>query len=401
MKKLFAFAMTSAMLIACGDDNSSSATEDISSSSEETILSSSAEKNESSSSQSQNTKDSFSNNQEENYSSSEAIASSSSINSSESQESSSSKENTTTPSVSIDFGEGYTYAMVYRYDETTGFFYQGLESCNYHSGTKTFAWEENALALDTNKITIVGDSMWTGPVKKMVSDDPNEQMFYDAYKNVETLSLSTEHNGIYGKWKATGCQRIIGETEIKCTASIGGLEGIARTITITQDSVYNTTVVDLSSTTGKEDKWNLGNILEYNLGFDIGDLIVDSLVKAQVIKVISASEISIGSQTFTRDGSAKFDKTGMNYYETFSSNGKTCTKHEQLGAISKEQCLEGNADFLLSARGDKEDSSYYYKEGPVEGFSLDNREEYYECTKSLVTEETKNILEPFARHYTD
>jgi hypothetical protein len=303
-------------------------------------------------------------------------------------------------SSSNDFGEGYTYAIAHRYDETTGIIYQRIEACNYHPSTKTFAWEESAIPLDSNKLTVIGDSMWIGPVEKFVADDPNMQQSYDAYENRETLLLSTDHNGIYGKWKMTGCIRTYGETEFKCTSSIAHMRGIARTITITADSAYTTTVVDLSSTTGKEDKWNLGNILEYNLGFDIGDLIVDSLVEAQVIKVISASEISIGSQTFTRDGSAKFDKTGMNYYETFSSNGKTCTKHEQLGLITKEQCLEGNADFLLSDRGDENDS-YYYEEGPVEGFSLDNREEYYECTKSLVTEETKNILEPFARHYTD
>lgn len=396
MKKLFAFAMTSAMLIACGDDNSSSATDEISSSSEETTLSSSAEENESSSSETQNTEDSSSSNQEVNSSSSDAIASSSSINSSESKsESSSSKENTTNPSVSIDFGEGYTYAMVYRYDQTTGFIYQGLESCNYHAGTKTFAWEENALALDTNKITIVGDSMWTGPVKKMVSDDPDEQMFYDAYKNVETLSLSTEHNGIYGKWKATGCQRIIGETEIKCTASIGSLKGIARTITITQDSVYNTTTIDPSNIT--ESKLRLGSILANYLDFDISDFHIDSLVEAQVIKVVSNKEFSIGSQTFVIDGSYKFDRTGMNFYETFSSNGKTCTKHEQLGAISKEQCLEGNADFLLSTRDSTEDA-LYYKDGPVNSFSTDNREEYYECIRSNVTGETKRILSSVARN---
>lgn len=303
-------------------------------------------------------------------------------------------------SSSNDFGEGYTYAIAHRYDEATGIMYQRIETCNYHPSTKTFAWEESAIPLDSNKLTVIGDSMWIGPVEKFVADDPNMQQSYDAYENRETLLLSTDHNGIYGKWKMTGCIRTYGETEFKCTSSIAHMRGIARTITITADSAYTTTVVDLSSTTGKEDKWNLGNILEYNLGFDIGDLIVDSLVEAQVIKVISASEISIGSQTFTRDGSAKFDKTGMNYYETFSSNGKTCTKHEQLGLITKEQCLEGNADFLLSDRGDENDS-YHYEEGPVEGFSLDNREEYYECTKSLVTEETKNILEPFARHYTD
>lgn len=383
MKKLFAFAMTSAMLIACGDDNSSSANDnELSSSSEETsIESSSDEKIVSSSSEKKEEQNSSSSVQEAN-SSSDKAESSSSV-----QEASS--------SVSTDFGEGYTYAMVYRYDETTGFFYRGLESCNYHAGTKTFTWEENASALDTNKITFVGDSMWTGPVKKMVSDDPDEQMFYDAYKNVETLSLSTEHNGIYGKWKATGCQRIIGETEIKCTASIGGLKGIARTITITQDSVYTTTTIDPSNMT--ESKLRLGSILANYLDFDISDFHIDSLVEAQVIKVVSNTEFSVGSQTFVIDGSYKFDQTGMNFYETFSSNGKTCTKHEQLGAISMEQCLEGNADFLLSTR-DSTEEALYYKDGPVNGFSTDNREEYYECIRSNVTGETKRILSSVARN---
>lgn len=388
MKKAYCILFSALLMVACGDDNSSSANDnELSSSSEEVAIeSSSDEKIVSSSSEKKEEQNSSSSVQEAN-SSSDKGESSSSV-----QEASS--------SVSTDFGEGYTYAIAHRYDEATGIMYQRIETCNYHPSTKTFAWEESAIPLDSNRLTVIGDSMWIGPVEKFVADDPDEQQSYDAYENRETLLLSSDHNGIYGKWTMTGCTRTYGETEFKCTSSIAHMRGIAKTITITTDSVYTTTIVDLSRSTGKEDKWNLGNILEYNLGFDIGDLIVDSLVEAQVIKVISASEISIGSQTFTRDGSAKFDKTGMNYYETFSSNGKTCTKHEQLGLITKEQCLEGNADFLLSDRGDENDS-YYYEEGPVEGFSLDNREEYYECTKSLVTEETKNILEPFARHYTD
>ena len=175
------------------------------------------------------------------------------------------------------------------------------------------------------------------------------------------------------------------------------MKGVARTLTITTDSVYNTTVIDPNSITGEINKLKLSQTLHNKLGFDIGDLYIDTLVETQVIKVISDTAFSIGSQTFTKGGSAKFDDTGMNFYETFSSNGKTCTKHEQLGIITKEQCLEGNEDFLLSDRGDVDDS-YHYEEGPVEGFNLDNRDEYYECTQSLVTEETKNILSPHARN---
>lgn len=397
MKKLFVLA-ASILFAACGDDNSSAPDTDTptsseevtsSSSSEETTPSSSAEDVDSSSTKNQDTKDSSSKNQEVN-------SSSSSINSSESKTaSSSSKKNATNPSVSMDFGEGYTYAIAHRYDETTGIMYQRIETCNYHPSTKTFAWEEKAIPLDSNRLTVIGDSMWIGPVEKFVADDPNMQQSYDAYENRETLLLSTDHNGIYGKWTMTGCIRTYGETEFKCTSSIARMRGIAKTITITTDSVYTTTVVDLSSITGEINKLKLSQTLHNNLGFDIGD--IDTLVETQVIKVISDTAFSIGSQTFTKGGSAKFDDTGMNFYETFSSNGKTCTKHEQLGLITKEQCLEGNADFLLSDRDDEKDS-YHYEEGPVEGFSLDNRDEYYECTQSLVTEETKNILSPHARN---
>ncbi len=303
----------------------------------------------------------------------------------------------TNSSDSYDFGEGYTYAIPYKYDESTGIAYQGTSACYYHPDSKTFTWEEGATALDSNKLTVVGDSMWIGPVEKFVADDPNMQASYDAYENRETLLLSNDHNGIYGKWTMTGCKRTFGETEFKCSSSIGGMRGIARTLNITKDSIYNTTVVDLSNITGKNNL-NFSGILYNRLGFDIGDLYIDTLEETQVIKAISDTAFSIGSQTFTIGNSAKFDKTGMNFYETISSNGKTCTRYEQLGIITKEQCLEGNANFLLSDRGDENDS-YHYKDGPVEGFSIDNREEFYECTKGLVTEETKNLLNPYSRNH--
>ena len=241
---------------------------------------------------------------------------------------------------SNDFGEGYTYAMAHRYDETTGIMYQRIEACYYHRISKTFTWEEAATALDSNKLTIVGDSMWIGPVEKFISENPNEQSSYDAYENRETLLLSNDHNGIYGKWTMTGCKRTFGETEFKCSSSIGGMRGIARTLNITKDSIYNTTVVDLSNITSKNNL-NFSSILYNRLGFDIGDLYIDTLAQTQVIKAISDTAFSIGSQIFTIGNSAKFDKTGMNFYETISSNGKTCTRHEQLGIITKEQCLEG------------------------------------------------------------
>ena len=299
---------------------------------------------------------------------------------------------------SNDFGEGYTYAMAHRYDETTGIMYQRIEACFYHADSKTFTWEAGATALDSNKLTIVGDSMWIGPVEKFISENPNEQSSYDAYENRETLLLSSDHDGIYGKWTMTGCTRTFGETNFKCTSSIGHMRGIARTLTITADSIYNTTVIDVSDPSQYTSNLDLGTVLYDYLGFAVGDHDIDSLIEAQVIKVTSETEFSINGQNFSRADNARFDETGMNYYETFASNGKSCIKHEQLGFITKELCLEGNSKFLLSDRGYESD---YGNDDPVEGFHMNNREEFYECTKNLATKETQNILRSLDWRYTD
>lgn len=311
---------------------------------------------------------------------------------------------TTVPSAhsNVDFGEGYTFVTPFRFEEDTKKAYVGTCSCNYHPDTKTFAWEENLKSLEPSSFRVVGDSLWIGPTEKQVSEDPNEQQFLDAYRNVETLSLSNSHNGIYGVWELTGCERILGETEIKCSKFIAHLSGITRTFTITPDSLYITTRVSIDNAI--ELGANYDHILDDNLGFDIGDLYIDSLFKTQVIKEISHQapnpverfSFSIGNQVFEVDGYAKFDSTGMNYFETFSSNGKTCTRHERFGNINEKMCKDESAEFLLSDR-DKSEEQFYYEEGSVEGFKIDNRDEYYECTKSLVTEETKNLLSPFAK----
>ncbi len=84
----------------------------------------------------------------------------------------------------------------------------------------------------------------------------------------------------------------------------------------------------------------------------------------------------------------------MNYITTISSNGKTCTNTQRLGFIIEKLCKEESAEFLLSAR-DKSDDQLYYKEGPVEGFSVDNNDEFNKCAKGLPTEETKQLLNQY------
>ncbi|WP_295056080.1 hypothetical protein [uncultured Fibrobacter sp.] len=298
-----------------------------------------------------------------------------------------------------DFGEGYTIAIPVKYDDATGRVYQGTYACNYHPDTKTFAWEEYPESLDPGSYKIVGDSLWMGPAEKQVSDNPEEQQFLDLYYNNETLSLSNDHNDILGTWKVTGCKRLLGETDISCSRYIGGMSGIARTMKITKDSVYITTTVDTDNL--EQDDINIEAIFYRGFGFDIGDaiikqLLIDKTIKKEQKKFLMQS-FSIGNQLFEVTLAPKFDATGMNYITTMSSNGKKCTNTQRLGFINEKLCKEESAEFLLSAR-DKSDDQFYYKEGPVEGFQIDNRDEFYECTKGLPTEETKQLLSQYAKN---
>lgn len=311
---------------------------------------------------------------------------------------------TTKPSTpaTTDFGDGYTYAIPIKYDEATGRIYQGTYACNYHPDTKTFAWEEYPESLDPGTYKIVGDSLWMGPTEKQVSEDSDQQQFLDTYYNYETLSLGNDHDGIYGTWKVTGCRRNLGDTEIKCSKYIGGISGIARTMKITKDSIYIITTVDTDNL--EPNDVNIGKIINRSFGYDIGDATIKQLMLEKTIKKESkdflTQSFTIGNQLFEVTSTPKFNSTGMNYITTMSSNGKSCTKHEQLGLITKEQCLEKSAEFLLSDR-DKSEEQFYYEEGPVEGFSIDNRDEFYECTKGLPTEETKQLLSQYVSNYND
>ena len=180
-----------------------------------------------------------------------------------------------TKTSTADFGEGYTYAIPIKYDETTGRIYQGTYACNYHPDTKTFAWEEYPESLEPGSYKIVGDSLWMGPVTKQEAENEDQQSFYDTYFNYETLALSNNHDGIYGEWKVTGCRRNLGSTEIKCRKYIGGLSGIARTLNITKDTIYNTTTVDLDNLEQNEIK--PASIIRNNLGFDIAEAMLSYL----------------------------------------------------------------------------------------------------------------------------
>ena len=138
MKKLFAFAISTALFVACGDDNSSSAPEEISSSSEETILSSSAEKSISSSSVKEQAKESSSstevNSSDDKTESSSSVAqeSSSATESSSSVQNSSSSEAT---SLTIEITQPLSYV-----DTTNKRYYYLKDYCALDHENDKYVW---------------------------------------------------------------------------------------------------------------------------------------------------------------------------------------------------------------------------------------------------------------------
>ncbi len=292
-----------------------------------------------------------------------------------------------------DFGEGYTIATTYTYDEATGLLNMGTVTCNYHPDSKTFTWGENNKPLFSNKIKIVGDSLWIGPLERIVSEDAGGQTFYDKYFNIDTLALSNNHNGILGIWTVTKCTRVIGETEINCTPEDEEPIEENKTLKFTSDSVYITKSLTNSSTT-IEMLYSSYSMLE-ELGFNFDPTESFALEKHGIIKFSSDEyfhkSFSIGDQSFERNNSVRYDPTGLNSSVTFSSNGKTCSNNIKAAFITKELCQESNEDFLLSER-DKSSDQMYYEEGPVGFYMINSIDEYNDCVKGLASEETRNLL---------
>ncbi|WP_407444804.1 hypothetical protein [Fibrobacter sp.] len=291
------------------------------------------------------------------------------------------------------YGDGYRITIPAKIDEASGLFYQNTYSCFYHPSADihvgTFAWEQDTLFEDNiNSIKVEGDSLWIGP-------NPSDYDPEDYYYRYEDLAISNNHDGIYGTWKKTGCKRDIATKEIECGPYINNLSGIAVDMIITKDS--STTIYKIDST-ALDDSFksiNTGHFINY-VKYDMGSLTKDSLVAAGAIQVES-NIIKLNTQTFTLSDASHFDDTGMNYVNIYTSNGKSCTLEESMGFISKEQCLAGDEELLLSGR-DHSDEKWLYEEGPINGFSYDNRPEFKNCMHSLLTQETIEFLNANAEY---
>ncbi len=279
---------------------------------------------------------------------------------------------------------GYKYTTAIKVGD--GILVSQTHGCAYHSGN--FVWEEYTSDIDTSSFKVEGDSLWIGP--KPSDYDPD-----NSYYRYENLSLSNNHDGIYGTWKRTGCERDIATKEITCGPYINGLSGITVDLIITTDSATSIFKIDTTVLGDKFKSLNFGSFI-YKFSFEMGDLTEDSLVAIGAIQADS-STIKINTQTFTLSDESYFDDTGMNFADIVSSNGKSCTSRGSLGFVSKEQCLAGDKELLLSER-DHSDERWLYEEGPITGFSTSNTAEFRKCMYSLLTQETIDFLNANA-HY--
>lgn len=320
---------------------------------------------------------------------------------SQNETSSSSVGYPTSSFASADLGEGYTFATTYTYDESTGLLNMGTVTCNYNPNSESFTWSENNNPLYKNRIKITGDSMWIGPLERRVSEDSIDQAWYDRFDNIDTLALSNDNNGILGSWTVTTCTRVIGKTEINCSQDAHDYIEDHKAFRFTPDSVYitmmfkETQIPDVQLT--DEELENIRALTSYSLlqelGFSFDPTMSYFLEKDGIIKIYSNgyfhTSFSINNQPFERNLIIRLDSAGMYTSLEFSSNEKKCQMSGNRAFITKELCLEGNKDILLS----NFDEYGNQDGGPLGFYSIGFADDHDKCLKELVDEETRTMLE--------
>lgn len=299
-------------------------------------------------------------------------------------------------------GDGYTFATTYTYDEATGLLNMGTVTCNYKPDSKSFIWGENNNPLYKNKIKIIGDSMWIGPLERRVSEDSIGQAWYDRYHNIDTLALSNDNNGIVGSWTITTCTRVIGKNEINCTPEFHDYVVDERALKFTPDSVYIT--MRYKTLPVAYEKSFTSYALLQEMGFDFDPTMSELLKEHGFIKIYSDGyfykSFSLNDQPFERNFVIRADSTGMFYSLEYSSNEKKCLSSMHGAFITKEVCSEGNKDILLY-KYDDENDNIYRDGGPLNFYATGHIDDRDQCRSKLVNEETRDMLNQLPHHIYD
>ena len=398
MKKLFAFLFSTTLIIACGDDNSSSANDnELSSSSEEVAIeSSSDEKIVSSSSEKKEEQNSSSSVQEANSSSDKGESPSSEVK----EKSSSSKgiisEDGWITTVKID---NFSF-----FDEKYLRYYFLEEECDYDSTTNTFKWvtEDYTGVFNRYDRSILEDEFNGDSLKYMIwysfgfkiSNDTLYECDYigDACETIETATVYVgTSKSIFSTWECVG--RIYkGEyseipSNYKITLTLAPQQRTITTRSKIKGSKYTPeprqycgVIYDLFNDEQKEELCNdqLRNI--QTLPTDTVFISNDMWILA---KDLDKADLSVNDQIFEVSFNHILEM-GPTQISTFTNQityqGTTCTWWQKNVEITQEYCENGDhsQDVVESEYSNIHRTFIKQLQG-----SSDNDNEFEECTKQF------------------
>ena len=356
MKKLFAFAMTSAMLIACGDDNSSSANDvEQSSSSEEVVTESSSDKTIASSSSYETIISSSSEKKDEQESSSSAQEAFSSSN----QATSSSSNQ-----IISDLGDNkFVIKQIPTFGELDGkpYFYTTQPRCIYKNGIFTLKPDTSDNAYF---YTIANDTLTLNHVEldKVLAGAYEEPSAKETYYGKNT-ALESE-------WERL-CYYSLGDDYIDCAQKYSYL--------ISRDTIY----IVLSYPIDYD--YEIFHLIEQITHIALGDY--DEMSVAEISAKYAENGVSIDSSnakiliTIKDKGSFSIDEMKMSIVNredvsaqiSVSSGEKKCSYTASYNPNPVKYCSEEYLPYLKI-------DSY---DGYVYAYRLSNDEEFDACLESL------------------
>ncbi len=395
MRKFIPLALIPIIMLACGDDKSSSASDDeLSSSSEEaSIESSSNEEIDSSSSEIKNEPASSSSALEANSSKDKAESSSSEVK----EKSSSSKgiisEDGWITTVKID---NFSF-----FDEKYLRYYFLEEECDYDSTTNTFKWvtEDYTGVFNRYDRSILEDEFNGDSLKYMIwysfgykmSNDTLYECDYisDACETIETATVYVgTSKSIFSTWECVGriYHGIYAEipSNYKITLTLTPKQRTTRTSYLTETSTHPTEYCRLIYDLFKdEEKENLCDDYFRNIDQITADTAFISNDIWLVAKDSNIVYVSVNNQIFETDISQTLDMRPSQYSlstQKVTYQGITCTYWNKNVDITQQYCEEGNPDLDL-VRNDY--SNIHHKDVPMlRGYS-ENSNEFEECIKQF------------------
>ena len=397
MKKLFAFLFSTALMVACGDDNSSSATDETSSSSEEaSIESSSNEEIDSSSSETKNEPASSSSALEANSSKDKAESSSSEVK----EKSSSSKEIISEDGwVTTVSTDNFSF-----FDEKHLRYYFLEEECDYDSTTNTFKWvaEDYKGVFDKYDESILDAGYNNDSLKYMISNSFGFKMSNDTLYECdyigdacETIETATVYVGtsksIFSTWECVG--RIYkGEyseipSNYKITLTLAPQQRTITTRSKIKGSKYTPeprqycgVIYDLFNDEQREELCNnkLQNIqaLSTDTVFISNDMWI-------LAKDLDKADLSVNDQIFevSFNHILEMDPTQISTFTNqITYQGTTCTWWQKNVEITQEYCENGDhsQDVIESEYSNIHRTFIKQLQG-----SSDNDNEFEECIKQF------------------